>query len=151
MALEARAGDVLAASDCSVTVRSIDRPDLAALYVADPEVLRRIDRGRTKGITGALWGGVLDRIDSTLSAARDDDLTARLCLNWSNRVVRALVRVQDDAVFARTVQLLYIQALLAGHHPLSDADRALMTTALTDLVSLSAGIEGDAIPFGDAL
>ena len=121
------------------------------LYVADPEVLRRIDRGRTKGITGSLWGGVLDRIDSTVSASRDDDLSARLCLNWSNRVVRALVRVQDDAVFARTVQLLYIQALLAGHHPLSDADRALMTTALSDLVSLSAGIEEDSIPFGDAV
>lgn len=151
VALEARAGAVLTASGCSVTVRSIDQPDLAALYVADPEVLRRIDRGRTKGITGSLWGGVLDRIDSTLSASRDDDLSARLCLNWSNRVVRALVRVQDDAVFARTVQLLYIQALLAGHHPLSDADRTLMTTALTDLVSLSAGIEEDAVPFDDAL
>lgn len=151
VALESRAGGVLTASGCSVTVRSIDRPDLAALYVADPEVLRRIDRGRTKGITGSLWGGVLDRIDSTLSASRDDDLTARLCLNWSNRVVRSLVRVQDDAVFARTVQLLYIQALLAGHHPLSDADRALMTTALTDLVSLSAGVDGDAIPFDDPL
>ena len=151
MALEARAGGVLTASGCSVTVRSIDQPELAALYVADPEVLRKIDRGRTKGITGSLWGGVLDRIDSTLSASRDDDLSARLCLNWSNRVVRALVRVQDDAVFARTVQLLYIQALLAGHHPLSDADRALMTTALTDLVSLSAGIEEDSVPFGDAL
>ena len=94
---------------------------------------------------------MLDRIDSTVSASRDDDLSARLCLNWSNRVVRALVRVQDDAVFARTVQLLYIQALLAGHHPLSDADRALMTTALSDLVSLSAGIEEDSIPFGDAV
>jgi molecular chaperone HtpG len=151
VALEARAGGVLAASDCSVTVRSIDQPELAALYVADPEVLRRLDRGRTKGFTGALWGGVLDRIDATLSASRDDDLSARLCLNWSNRVVRALVRVQDDAVFARTVQLLYIQALLAGHHPLSDADRALMTTALSDLVSLSAGIEGDAVPFDDVV
>lgn len=151
MALEARAGGVLTASGCSVTVRSIDQPELAALYVADPEVLRRIDRGRTKGITGSLWGGVLDRIDSTLSASRADDLSARLCLNWSNRVVRALVRVQDDAVFARTVQLLYIQALLAGHHPLSDADRALMSTALADLVSLSAGIEEDSVPFGDAL
>ena len=60
------------------------------------------------------------------------------------------LRVQDDAVFARTVQLLYIQALLAGHHPLADADRALMTSALADLVSLSAGLEGDTIPFGDA-
>ena len=151
MALEARAGGALTASGCSVTVRSVDQPELAALYVADPEVLRRIDRGRTKGITGSLWGGVLDRIDSTLSASRDDDLSARLCLNWSNRVVRALVRVQDDAVFARTVQLLYIQALLAGHHPLSDADRALMSTALVDLVSLSAGIEEDSVPFDGEL
>jgi molecular chaperone HtpG len=149
VALETRAGAVLAASDCRVVVRAIDRPDLSGLYVADPEVLRAVDRGRTKGITGSLWGGVLDRIDQTLSADRDDDLSARLCLNWSNRVVRSLVRVQDDAVFARTVQLLYIQALLAGHHPLGDADRALMTTALADLVSLSAGIEGDALPFGD--
>jgi len=147
MALESRAGAVLAASDCSVVVRAIDRPELTGLYVADPEVLRTIDRGRTKGIASTLWGGVLDRIDQTLTSARDDDLTARLCLNWSNRVVRALVRVEDDAVFARTVQLLYIQALLAGHHPLSDADRALMTSALSDLVSLSAGIEGDTLPF----
>ncbi|WP_149083411.1 MULTISPECIES: HSP90 family protein [Microbacterium] len=150
MALESRAGTVLAASDCAVVVRAIDRPSLTGLYVADPEVLRTIDRGRTKGIASALWGGVLDRIDQTLSSTRDDDLTARLCLNWSNRVVRALVRVEDDAVFARTVQLLYIQALLAGHHPLSDADRALMTSALSDLVSLSAGIEGDTLPFDDA-
>lgn len=147
VALESRAGGVLAASGCSVVVRSIDRPDLAGLYVADPEVLRSIDRRRTRGVTGSLWSGVLDRIDSSAAAARDDDLSARLCLNWSNRVVRALVRVQDDAVFDRTVQLLYIQALLAGHHPLSDADRALMTSALSDLVSLSAGIEGDAISF----
>ncbi|WP_292786164.1 MULTISPECIES: HSP90 family protein [unclassified Microbacterium] len=147
MSLESRAGAVLAASDCAVVVRAIDRPELTGLYVADPEVLRTIDRGRTKGIASTLWGGVLDRIDQTLSSARDDDLTARLCLNWSNRVVRALVRVEDDAVFARTVQLLYIQALLAGHHPLSDADRALMTSALSDLVSLSAGIEGDTLPF----
>ncbi|WP_240743090.1 HSP90 family protein [Microbacterium sp. K36] len=147
MALESRAGAVLAASDCAVVVRAIDRPELTGLYVADPEVLRTIDRGRTKGIASTLWGGVLDRIDQTLSSARDDDLTARLCLNWSNRVVRALVRVEDDAVFARTVQLLYIQALLAGHHPLSDTDRALMTSALSDLVSLSAGIEGDTLPF----
>ena len=145
VALEDRAGAVLAASDCSVVVRSIDRPELPGLYVADPEVLRSLDRSRTKGITGALWGGVLARIDDTLAAGREDDLSARLCLNWSNRVVRSLVGVRDDAVFSRTVQLLYIQALLAGHHPLSDADRTLMTTALADLVSLSVGLDVDTI------
>lgn len=150
VALETRAGAVLAASECSVVVRSINQRELTGLYVADPEVLRTIDRNRTKGVTGALWGGVLDRIGHALPSGSNDDLRARLCLNWSNQVVRALVRVHDDAVFARTVQLLYIQALLAGHHPLTDADRTLMSTALADLVSLSAGLEGDTFPLGDA-
>ncbi|UYO97832.1 HSP90 family protein [Microbacterium sp. M28] len=145
VALEDRAGAVLQASDCSVVVRAIDRPELPGLYVADPAVLRSLDRGRTKGIAGALWGGVLARIDDTLSAGREDDPSVRLCLNWSNRVVRSLTGVRDEAVFARTVQLLYVQALLAGHHPLTDADRTLMTTALADLVSLSAGLDVDTV------
>ena len=50
---------------------------------------RAIDRSRTRNITGALWGGVLDRIDDARPASHDE-LTARLCLNWSNRVVQAL-------------------------------------------------------------
>lgn len=148
VALEERAGAVLAASSCAVVVRSVDIPSLPALYVVDPEVLRAIDRSRTRNITGALWGGVLDRIDDARPASHDE-LTARLCLNWSNRVVRALADLHDDEVFARTVQLLYIQALLAGHHPLGEADRALMTTALADLVALSAGLDVDVVTDDD--
>ncbi|WP_419177698.1 HSP90 family protein [Microbacterium azadirachtae] len=146
VALEDRAASVLAEVGCAVVVRTIDQPELPSLYVADPTVLRRIDRTRTKGITGALWGGVLDRIDGAVGEDRDDDLAARLCLNWGNRVVRSLSAVADDAVFARTVQLLYIQALLAGHRPLGDADRALMTGALSDLVALSAGVTALELP-----
>jgi molecular chaperone HtpG len=140
VALEDRASAVLAQVGCRVVVRMIDQPELPSLYVADPAVLRRLDRTRTKGVSGALWGGVLDRIDDAVSPAGDDASAVRLCLNGANRVVRALRDVADDAVFARTVQLLYIQALLAGHRPLSDADRALMTGALADLVALSAGV-----------
>ena len=139
VALEDRASAVLSEVGCQVVVRMIDQPELPSLYVADPAVLRRLDRTRTKGITGALWGGVLDRIDDAVSPG-DGRMAARLCLNGANRVVRALRGVADDAVFARTVQLLYIQALLAGHRPLGDADRALMTGALADLVALSAGV-----------
>lgn len=140
VALEDRASAVLAEVGCQVVVRMIDQPELPSLYVADPAVLRRLDRTRTKGITGALWGGVLDRIDDAVSPGDGPAAAARLCLNGANRVVRALRDVGDDAVFARTVQLLYIQALLAGHRPLGDADRALMTGALADLVALSAGV-----------
>jgi len=138
--LEERASAVLAASGCAVTVRQLDRADPTSLYVADPQVLRGIDRNRTKGVTGGLWGGVLSRIDDATRSDAADDPRARLCLNWTNRVVRTLARVNDEAVFARTIQLLYVQALLAGHHRLTDADRSMMTTALSDLIALSAGV-----------
>ncbi len=149
MALESRAQAVLTSAACSVVVRSIDRPGLASLYVADPEVLRSIDRKRTKGFANPFWEGVLSRIDDVDFVDRDDDRRARLCLNWSNPVVRALARLHDEAVFTRTVQLLYVQALLTGHHVLTDEDRALMSAALADLVTLSAGLEIETSPFDD--
>jgi len=54
--------------------------------------------------------------------------------------VRMLATLDDDTIFARSVQLLYVQALLAGHRPLTVGDRALMTTSLSDLILLSVGL-----------
>ena len=50
VALEARASTVLADVDTTVIVRTLDRQSLPALYVADPEVLRKIDRTRAQGL-----------------------------------------------------------------------------------------------------
>lgn len=143
--LEERASAVLAALDCTAVVRGIEEADLTAIYVADPEVFRSLDRKRAKGIGGGLWGGVLGRVDDFVATERAQsqlpEATARLCLNWNNRVVRMLARVTDEAVFSRSVQLLYVQALLAGHRPLSVEDRAILTTAMSDLIVLSVGLD----------
>jgi molecular chaperone HtpG len=125
--------------------RTITDSDLPGLYVVDPQALRALDRKRTRGISGGLWGGVLDRIDA-LAQARvpladgdgSPDPTARLCLNWSHPLVRKLAGTSDDAAFARTVQLLYVQSLLAGHHPLQAGDRALLADALGALLDISS-------------
>jgi len=152
--LEDRASAALAAVGCAVVVRSIDQPDLPGVYVADPEVLRSIDRSRARGISGGAWGGVMGKVEDfssrSRSASSKPEATARLCLNWGNRVVRMLATLDDDAVFDRSVHVLYVQALLAGHRPLSAADRALMTTAMTDLIQLSVGL-GDTTPEETAL
>jgi len=149
VSLEERASAALASVGCAVVVRSIDQPDLPGVYVADPEVLRSIDRSRARGISGGAWGGVMGSVQDFTAASRAasnlPEAAARLCLNWSNRVVRMLASLTDDAVFDRSVHVLYVQALLAGHRPLSPADRALMTTAMTDLIQLSVGL-GDSIP-----
>ncbi|NYD68005.1 HSP90 family protein [Agromyces atrinae] len=142
--LEDRATLALASVECRAVVRGYEPHDLPALYVADDAVFRRIDRSRARGASSGLWGGVLSQVDDFVNASRAaenrPDAVARLCLNWNTPVVRQLAAVDDDAVFARSVHLLYVQALLAGHRPLAVADRALMTTALGDLIQLSVGL-----------
>lgn len=143
--LEDRASAVLAELECAVVVRTIDQHDLTGLYVSDPELLRSVDRRRAQGVSGGVWGRVLSSVDAARTQQRNDagrdTPTARLCLNWSNPLVATLARLEDETVFSRTVNLLYVQALLAGHRPLGVRDRALMTSSLADLITLSVGFD----------
>lgn len=131
-ALEDRARAAL--EDVVVAVRTFERPELPGLFVADPEVLRALDRGRARSAGGALWGGVLDRAASVVSGRGAEEPAARLCLNWTNPVIRKLAATPAGRVFDLSVQLLYVQSLLAGHHPLGPRDRTMMSTALSELV-----------------
>ncbi|EPD84933.1 molecular chaperone HtpG [Microbacterium sp. oral taxon 186 str. F0373] len=143
VALERRAATALA--DVEVIVRVFERTELPGLFVSDPAVLRALDRGRARSAGGALWGGVLDRAAAVAGAGdRGAAPASRLCLNWNNDLVRRLAATPADAgdrVFALSVRLLYVQSLLAGHHPLGAADRALMTASLSELLghALRAG------------
>lgn len=139
VALEDRASAVLKPRQCQAVVRIMTSPDLPALYVADPEVFRHIDRGRATSGTG-IWADILAQTDQhALSRQRYDrwDLAARLCLNWANPLVRRLAHLDDPVVLERCVQLLYIQSQLAGSFVLTAADRRLMTSALSDLIDLT--------------
>lgn len=144
LALETRASAALADAEVTVQVRRFRPEDLPGLYVADPEVLRRLDRGRAAAIAPGLWGGVLDKVGDILGDPTGDTGAggprAQLCLNWDNPLVRQLAGLDDALVVDRSVRLLYVQSMLAGHRPLSRADRGLLTGALTDLVQLSVGL-----------
>jgi len=139
LALEERARDALGTVD--VVTRAFERSEAPALFVADPDVLRALDRGRARSAGGSLWAGVLNRAERAGARRRDpaqDAPVSRLCLNWTNPTVQRLAHAPDGRAFTAGVQLLYVQALLAGHHPLGVGDRALMSSALADLVDLAA-------------
>lgn len=146
--LERRATDALAPTAAAAAVRALGQSDITALYVADPAVLRRMDRGRTTTGTSSLWTSVLGTVDEAVAPATD---AARLCLNWANPVVRELSAVTDEDVFTRSLHLLYVQALLTGQRPLTESDRALMSSALSGLIAASVGSVGPAGNAGDPL
>ena len=142
--LEQRATEALRQVSCDVDVRGFEPADLPALAVADPDALRSIGRAASQETAPPLWGSVLGRVDKAAAAQRGGQTSARLrlCLNWNNPLVRTLATTDDDAVFSRSIQLVYVQALLAGHRPLQAADRRMLTSALSDLVHLSVGLPG---------
>ena len=153
--LEDRASAVLADASCSVVVRGVAAVEVTGLYLADPEVLRSIDRRAAREISKpGLWKEVLGKIDAFAEERLTNEDTnkamARLCLNWNNPVVTTLATLKDDAVFSRTVELLYVQALLTSQRPLTVHDRAMMTNSLSDLIAMSVAL-GDNLPESSAL
>jgi molecular chaperone HtpG len=143
LALEERADAALAGRDCQVVVRIIGDGSTPAVFVADPELFRRLDRTRSAGTASPLWRQVLSKAESAIDSfqpASNNRAASRLCLNWPNRLVQTLATLADQTVFDRCIQLLFAQAQLAGHRPLSIEDRRLLNSALSDLIALSVGV-----------
>ncbi|GAB3267357.1 HSP90 family protein [Kineosporia babensis] len=148
--LQARAEAALKDLDCTVLVRSFAPDTLPALHIADAGVLRRLQRQRAKEAGSGMWASILQRIDDAQDASNTSDgetqavgAAGQLCLNWRNRLVRALAESEDELLLARTVRVVHVQALLAAHRPLRAVERASLTDALTDIVHLSAGLGAD--------
>ncbi len=134
------ASDLLFPLGCAVEIRSFGPDSLpAVLLVTDTARFRRqVDHTRellaTTG-SGAPWGGVLRDIRTVPPAGSD----TRLCLNARNPVVRALAaRAPGGAGRERVrgaLHLLYVQALLIGHHPLTHVEFGMLNGAVLDLLA----------------
>lgn len=117
LAFEQRASGVLAETGCQVVVRRFPAVDLPAVFIG---------RGQ---------------IDTSSPGCGE---VAHLVANWENRVVRALTRTADDVVFERVVQLLFVQARMAGQYDGPD-DRVLLSEALDDIILLAVGVDDEEI------
>ena len=67
---------------------------------------------------------------------------AQLVFNFNNPLVRKLARVRDRAALTQCLQMLYVQSLLLGHHPLSAKEMALLNGGLTSLIEAAAATGG---------
>ncbi len=113
-ALEMRGAAALAASGCRVAVRQFPSTALPAVFVGHGQI----------DVASPGYGNL-----------------THLVLNWGNRAVQALTRTNDDLVFERLMQLLYVQARMAAQCD-GPEDRVLLSAALDDIIVLAAGVDG---------
>ena len=117
----------LAEQQVSVQVRQFDPANVPVLYLHDRavELQRAVERAS-------------DRLDDLWGAATADlasaPATSTLCLNLRNDLVRRLLPHAGTTRGDRAVQVLYVQALLLGHHPLRGSELRLLSGALGALI-----------------
>lgn len=137
----ALADEVLEPHGCAAELRRFAPASLPTIYATDREAPFRRALERTREDAGAEgpWGGILD----ALAAAREAP-PAQLCFNLDNPCVARLAEQQDPTLLRRAVELLYVQSLLLGQHPLRQQELSLLNAGLLGLVEWGLAQAGDA-------
>jgi len=129
---------ILGPFNCEVEIRSFQPAELPALYSAGEDALFKRTIDETKRIAGGFWSSVLDELGSGLQ-----DGPARLCFNHSNSVIHKLSRTHDENLLRLSIQMLYLQAVLLSHRPLTTKETALLNEGLLGFIEWGADTFGE--------
>lgn len=123
---------------CEPRLKTFEPADLPVLLVLnrDAALGRRIEASRERA--DDLWGGVLTQVKPAAKSG--------LCFNTANALVQRLAQHQNAALVLHVVQVLYVQSLLLGHHPLGQRELALMSAGFAGLLEwgiMGTGTQGE--------
>ncbi|PIF01897.1 MAG: molecular chaperone HtpG, partial [Propionibacterium sp.] len=135
VSFEKRANSALQDFDAASAVRIAGSGDMPSFLLTDPNLLRRSERDKARENGGSRWASILDRLDD-VTAERDSQPGTTVLLNWANSLVRRLADINDEVIFARSIRLLHLQAVLATGRPLTSAENETLTETLGDLMLL---------------
>lgn len=124
------ANGVLQPYQCSCEVKRFQPEELSALYTTNQEALFWRSAQQTKEKTNDLFAGLIDQ----LSAQQVHPQHAQLCLNYENPLIQKLIRTSDTAMKKTMIEMIYVQALLLGHHPLRQGEMKLLNQGLLKLM-----------------
>lgn len=141
-ALANAARDTLAALDADARISRFEPHELPAM--AFPRAHRELMRTREQvgSASGGLWSDLLNDL-----GAASDEFATEVHFNLAHPLVAQAARLPDGPLLRRVLGMLYVQALLLGHHPLTHRELDLLNGGLLDLISaaLNSG-DADATP-----
>lgn len=133
------ANEVLQPYECVADIRTFAPSELPALYNLSSEAQFKRTIETTKEVTDTFWSSVLDDVQSGL----DGDSIAELCFNYRNPVVYKTTKIRDETLLRRSIQMLYVQAILLSHRPLNSKEMSLLNEGLLGFIEWGAdAVEG---------
>ncbi|MEX1232263.1 MAG: HSP90 family protein [Planctomycetaceae bacterium] len=117
---------------CAVDLRKFRPSELTSLYSINSEgrFLRSLEQSQEAA--DSMWSGVLNNLAGSSSASAASRAT--LCFNQANPLIQRLVTLGKQPAVRPAVQMLYVQALLMAHQPLSSKEWKLFNEGLLTFV-----------------
>ena len=121
---------VLTPFKCKPEIKSFEPTNLPGLYYMSEAVHR--DRAILNALEDAdeLWGGVLNHFLGEYGASQ----YSLLCFNYENPLIRRIAAVKDGDILENIIGILYVNALLLGHHPLDTKEMGVLNHNVLDLI-----------------
>ena len=122
--------------DSAVELRKFRPEEIPALYTIAPEAGFRRSVDRAKEEASPLFTSILDDV---AGPREESGPGALLTLNFRNALVQRIAAIQDRGLQRLAVEMLYVQALLLGHHPLRANEMTLLNAGMIRLIERSLG------------
>jgi molecular chaperone HtpG len=121
---------VLATFKCKPELKAFHPSNLTGLYYMSDSVLRDRNIQNAMEKSDALWGDVLGNFVGGYGATQ----YSILCFNYQNPLIRHIAQVQNAEILENIVGILYVNALMLGHHPLDTQEMNILNTNVLDLI-----------------
>jgi len=124
--------------NCEVVIRSFMPAEIPAYFALGLEAEFHEQLDRTKALASGLWNEILD-----VMAPRPKALTpTRLCLNTNNEMIQRLAAATDRELQRTAIEVLFVQALMSGQHPLQQDDLARLNAGMIRMLGYCTRLEG---------
>ncbi len=127
------ASEALERCKCRAVLKKFSPQQLPALYVP----------GADESLESLLGGGFSQFFESFDFQEEQQDYSSQLYLNSSNSLVKRLAESKNVEMVETIVQVLYVQAFMAGHYTMGEKEMAIMNKSLMKLMEY--GLDGGEI------
>lgn len=127
--------EVLSPYKCRAEIKNFEPQKLPTLYYMSNQVdqKRRIDNAIEN--SNELWGSVLNNMYQDVY---NTDFSV-LCLNAKNEMIQRLFQIENKTLFQSVFSLIYVNALMMGHHSLTSKELSIVNNNLMNLIDYSVG------------
>ncbi|HTF82159.1 MAG TPA: hypothetical protein VL947_10550, partial [Cytophagales bacterium] len=121
---------VLIEFDVELDVKVFEPKHLPAMFYMSQEDVQKRDFENIQNESGDLWAGIADAVLDFEPGFR-----SKLFLNYNNEIVQKLLNTTSGKPIEPYVQMIYFNALLMGHYPISHKELDRMNENILFLIN----------------